>query len=124
MQAIWSEERKFRTWRRLWLALAESEQNLGLDITDTQLKAMRSHLDDLDLEAAATYERSLRHDVMAHVHAWGDQIPEARGIIHLGATSQFVNCNTELILLRESLELIASKTAGVILALCEWAQKW
>jgi adenylosuccinate lyase len=124
MQAIWSEERKFRTWRRLWLALAESEQNLGLDITDTQLEAMRSHLDDLDLEAAATYERSLRHDVMAHVHAWGDQIPEARGIIHLGATSQFVNCNTELILLRESLELIAAKTAGVILSLCKFAETW
>ncbi len=124
MQAIWSDGRRFRTWRRLWLALAQSEQALGLDITNAQLDAMRAHLDDIDLDAARAYERKLRHDVMAHVHAWGDVIPEARGIIHLGATSQFVNCNTELIIMREALELIAAKTAGVILALCEFADAW
>ena len=124
MQSIWSDRRRFGIWRRLWLALAESEKELGLDITDTQLDAMRAHLDDIDFESANAYERKLRHDVMAHVHAWGDIIPEARGIIHLGATSQFVNCNTELILLRESLELIGAKTAAVILALCAFADKW
>ncbi len=124
MQEIWSDQRKFSTWRRLWLALAESERELGLDISEAQLEAMRSHLDDLDLQAARDYERQLRHDVMAHVHAWGDQIPEAKGIIHLGATSQFVNCNTELILLREAIELVAAKTAGVLLALCDFAEKW
>jgi adenylosuccinate lyase len=124
MQSIWSDQRKFSTWRRLWLALAESQRELGLDITETQLESMRSHLDDLDLDAARDYERSLRHDVMAHVHAWGDQIPQAKGIIHLGATSQFVNCNTDLILLREAIELIAAKTAGVLLALCDFADTW
>ena len=124
MQSIWSDHRRFATWRRLWLALAESQRALGLDVSEAQLEAMRSHLDDIDLDAARDYERSLRHDVMAHVHAWGDQIPEAKGIIHLGATSQFVNCNTELILLREALELIAAKTAGVVLALSAFAEKW
>ncbi len=124
MQAIWSDGRRFRTWRRLWLALAQSEQALGLDISNEQLDAMRAHLDDIDFDAARTYERKLRHDVMAHVHAWGDVIPEARGIIHLGATSQFVNCNTELIVMREAIELIAAKTAGVILSLCDFAERW
>jgi adenylosuccinate lyase len=124
MQLIWSDQRKFSTWRRLWLALAESEQELGLDITSGQIDSMRAHLDDIDFDAAQTYERSLRHDVMAHVHAWGDQIPDAKGIIHLGATSQFVNCNTELVLLRDAIELIAAKTAGVILSLCAFAEKW
>lgn len=124
MQSIWSDQRKFSTWRRLWLALAESEQELGLDITPSQIDSMRAHLDDINFDAAQTYERSLRHDVMAHVHAWGDQIPDAKGIIHLGATSQFVNCNTELVLLRDAIELISAKTAGVILALCTFAEKW
>ena len=124
MRSIWSDQKRFSIWRRLWLALAESEQALGLDITDAQLDAMRSHLDDIDFEAAKSYERTLRHDVMAHVHAWGDIIPEARGIIHLGATSQFVNCNTELILIRDSMQLIAAKSAAVILALCKFAQEW
>ncbi|MCP4758594.1 MAG: adenylosuccinate lyase [Planctomycetes bacterium] len=124
MQSLWSDTHRFGIWRRLWLALAESEQELGLDISDTQLAAMRSHLDDIDLDAARTYERKLRHDVMAHVHAWGDAIPEARGIIHLGATSQFVNCNTELILIRDAIEIVAAKTAGLILALCNFADTW
>ncbi len=124
MQTLWSDTHRFGIWRRLWLALAESEQELGLDITDAQLAAMRAHLDDIDLNAARTYERKLRHDVMAHVHAWGDVIPEARGIIHLGATSQFVNCNTELILVRDAIQIVAAKTAGVILALCNFADTW
>lgn len=124
MQAIWSPKRKFSTWRRLWLALAESQQQLGLHITDSQLQELRSHIDDIDFEAAKKYESELRHDVMAHIHALGDVAPNARPIIHLGATSQFVGCNTDLILLRESLELIAKKLARVIDAFSTFAAKY
>jgi len=121
MQAIWSPRRKFSTWRKLWLALAQAEHELGLDVTAEQIEELSNHLDDIDFDAAADYEKKLRHDVMAHVHALGDQAPKARPIIHLGATSQFVNCNTELILLRDSLDLIAGKTANVIDALATFA---
>ena len=114
MQAIWSSRTKFTTWRRLWLALAEAERELGLEITESQIREMRDHLDDVDFEAAAAYEKKLRHDVMAHVHAFGDVVPEARGIIHLGATSQFVVCNTELIQIRDALALVARKLAAAI----------
>ncbi len=114
MLELWSARRKFTTWRKLWLALAEAEQELGLAITDEQLQQMREHLDDIDFDAAAAYEKRLRHDVMAHVHAFGDVAPAARPIIHLGATSQYVNCNAELLLIRESLELIAGKLATTI----------
>ncbi len=125
MKAIWSPHRKFSTWRRLWVALAESEQALGIGITDDQIQALRAHIDDIDFDAAAKYERELRHDVMAHVHAWGDIVgSDARKIIHLGATSQFVNCNTELLLLRDSLELIAQKVAAVIDALGAFAARY
>jgi len=124
MLGIWSPRRKFTTWRRLWLALAEAQQQLGLDITDTQLAEMRRHLDDLDLPKAAEYEKQLRHDVMAHVHAFADIAPAARPIIHLGATSQFVNCNTDLLLIRESLRLIAAKLANVIDHLATFAQQY
>jgi len=121
MQAIWSPKRKFTTWRRLWLALAEAEHELGLGITPAQLEALRRHLDDVDLDAADDYEQKLRHDVMAHVHALGDQAPEARSIIHLGATSQFVGCNTELLQLRDALTLVAEKLAAAIDALATFA---
>ncbi len=121
MQAIWSPQRKFATWRRLWLALAESEKQLGLDISDRQIDELRQHLDDIDFDAAAAYEKKLRHDVMAHVHALGDVAPNARPIIHLGATSQYVNCNTELILIRDALQLIAGKLAAAIDALATFA---
>ncbi len=114
MQAIWSPSRKFKTWRRLWLALAEAQQQLGLDITDEQIAELREHLDDIDFDAAAKYEEDLRHDVMAHIHALGDVAPKARPIIHLGATSQFVNCNTELILICDALQLVAGKVAAAI----------
>ncbi len=124
MRAIWSPQRKFATWRRLWLALAESQQELGLAIADEQLGALRDHLDDIDFDVAARYESEFRHDVMAHIHALGDAAPKARPIIHLGATSQFVNCNTELILIRESLDRIASKLAQVIVALGEFAGQY
>lgn len=126
MQAIWSPRRKFGLWRRLWLALAESEKELGLPITDEQIAELRAHLEPTDAELAAAdqHERRLRHDVMAHVHALGDVAPTARPIIHLGATSQFVNCNTEILLLRDALALVAVKTARVIDALADFARAW
>ena len=124
MQAIWSPQRKFSTWRRLWLALAESEQQLGLDISDEQVNALRENLDNVDFDAAKRYERELRHDVMAHVHTLGDQAPIARPIIHLGATSQFVVCNTDLIQLRDAMKLIAGKLASAIDALSRFAVQY
>ncbi|MBB6428730.1 adenylosuccinate lyase [Algisphaera agarilytica] len=124
MQAIWSPQKKFSTWRRLWLALAESEHELGLPVTREQIAELQEHLDDIDFVAAAGYEKKLRHDVMAHVHALGDQAPTARPIIHLGATSQFVNCNTELILLRDALTLVAQKLATVIDRLAKFAVEY
>jgi adenylosuccinate lyase len=123
MQEIWSSRRKIGTWRRLWLALAESEQELGLDITDEQIEELRSHLDDIDFDAASKYEKELRHDVMAHVHTLGDAAPVARSIIHLGATSQFVNCNTEMLQMRDATKLIASKIAHVICNLGDFAHQ-
>ena len=124
MQAIWSPQRKFTTWRRLWLALAEAEKELGLPIRDEQVAELRRHLDDIDYLKAAEYEKKLRHDVMAHIHALGDVAPAARPIIHLGATSQFVVCNTELLLIRDALNLIAKKLANVIDQLATFATKW
>jgi len=121
MQAIWSPQRKFSTWRRLWLALAEAQRELGLEITQQQIDDIRARLDDIDFAAADRYESKLRHDVMAHIHALGDVAPAARPIIHLGATSQFVNCNTELIQMRDSLRLIAAKLARIIDALGTFA---
>lgn len=123
MAAIWGPRKKFSTWRRLWLALAEAESALGLPITAEQLDEMRAHLDDVDLEAAGRYEKELRHDVMAHVHAFGDACPQARPIIHLGATSCFVTDNTELILIRESLQMTARRLAATIDALATFAQR-
>ncbi|MEM1354843.1 MAG: adenylosuccinate lyase [Planctomycetota bacterium] len=123
MQLIWSPRTKFTTWRRLWLALAQAEQELGLDITDQQIAELREHLDDIDYDLAAQYEKKLRHDVMAHVHALGDTAPNARPIIHLGATSQFVVCNTELIQTRLALKLVAEKLAAVIDRLGRFAAK-
>jgi adenylosuccinate lyase len=108
MQALFSERTKFTLWRRCWVALAESERELGLDqlISETALEEMRAHVDDINFEVAEAKERELRHDVMAHVHAFGEQCPAAKGIIHLGATSQFVGCNTDLILHREAMKLV------------------
>jgi len=121
MRAIWSDQRRFSTWRRLWLALAESQKQLGVDISDAQIAELRAHLDDINYDAAVKYEADLRHDVMAHVHALGDLAPTARPIIHLGATSQFVNCNAELLQLRDGLQLVARKLARVINALARFA---
>jgi adenylosuccinate lyase len=114
MRTLFGDQRKFSTWRRLWLALAEAQAELGVDITPEQLDAMRAHLDDIDFDAAAQYEATFRHDVMAHVHTFGDVAPEAKAIIHLGATSQFVGCNTDVILLREGLDLLIGQLATVI----------
>jgi adenylosuccinate lyase len=126
MQAIWSPRRKFSAWRRLWLALAEAQKELGLPITDEQIDQLRAHqtVTDADILRAVEHERRLRHDVMAHVHALGDVAPAARPIIHLGATSQDVNCNAELPMLRDALDLVCVKTARVIDALTTFAEKW
>ena len=124
MSAIWSAQTKHSTWRRLWIALAESQQELGLHITDAQLAEMRATVDDIDFDAAAAYERDLRHDVMAHVHAWGDQCPQARKDIHLGATSCFVTDNSELIQIRDSLKIIRRRLVQVIDQLATFAAQY
>jgi len=121
MSALWSEQRKFSTWRRLWVVLAEAERELGLPITEQQIAELAAHTDDVDFAAAEAYERKLRHDVMAHVHAYGDLCPSARPIIHLGATSCYVTDNTDLILMREALEMTARRLAAVIDALARFA---
>src|SRR5690606_14206458 len=114
MSSLWSAQTKHSLWRRLWVALAESEQELGLDITDEQIAELRANIENIDFEVAAKYEKQVRHDVMAHVHAYGDQCPSAAGIIHLGATSCYVTDNSELIQIRSSLELIRKRLVQVI----------
>jgi adenylosuccinate lyase len=121
MRELFGEQRRISTWRRLWLALAECEKHLGLDISDQQIAQMREHLDDIDFANAAEHEKKLRHDVMAHIHAFGDVAPAARPIIHLGATSQFVNCNTDAIVMREGMRLLLGRLAAVIDALSTFA---
>ena len=123
MQHLFSPAHRYGTWRRLWLALAEGQKELGLAIPDAAVDEMRGALDDLDLEKAAEYERRFRHDVMAHVHLFGDAAPAARGIIHLGATSAFVGDNTDLILHREALELVRSRIVRTLGALGEFARE-
>jgi adenylosuccinate lyase len=124
MSALWSAQTKHSTWRRLWVALAESERELGLDISESQIAELRAHIDDIDFDVAARHEKELRHDVMAHVHAYRDQCPEAGGIIHLGATSCFVTDNTELIQLRSSLRLIRKRLVRVIDRLGRFAEEY
>jgi adenylosuccinate lyase len=126
MCRIWSPRHKFTTWRKIWLAVAEAQQACGLDISDEQLDEMRSTLEvtDEDMELAAKYERELRHDVMAHVHAWGDKCPKARPIIHLGCTSQDVVCNADLDMLHDAFDLIETKLARTICSLGEFANQY
>ncbi|TVR43725.1 MAG: adenylosuccinate lyase [Planctomycetota bacterium] len=119
-----SDNRKFRTWRRLWLELARAEQRLGLTISDAQIAAMEAHLDDIDYDRAADEERRRRHDVMAHVHTFAAAAPEAAPIIHLGATSCYVTDNTELLMLRDGLDLLLPKLARVIDRLARFADNW
>jgi adenylosuccinate lyase len=123
MATLWGEQRKFGLWRRLWVVLAEAERELGLPIREEQIAELKAHLDDIDFKAAADYERKLRHDVMAHVHAYGDVCPKARPIIHLGATSCYVTDNADLILMREGLQLLARRVAAVIDQLGRFAQE-
>ena len=124
MQKIFSADNKFSTWRRLWLALAESEQELGLDITNEQLDEMRAHLNDIDYELAAKLEHELRHDVMAHIRTFGAVCPKAMPIIHLGATSCYVGDNTDIILQREALAEIRAGLLRAIAALADFAEKY
>jgi len=124
MRGNFSERRKFLLWRELWIALAQAQKDLGLPITDEQIAQMRAHAGDLDLEAAAEHERRMRHDVMAHIHAFGDQAPAARPILHLGATSCFVTDNADLIVMREGLRLLRGQLVSTIAALRAFAIEW
>lgn len=124
IKGIFSPQKKFSTWRRLWLALAESQQELGLPITDGQLAQMREHLDDIDFEAAAGYETKLRHDVMAHLAVFGDCCPEAKPIIHLGATSCYVGDNTDVIVMHEALGHIRKMLLGALHAAAAFAEAY
>jgi adenylosuccinate lyase len=132
MAELWGPQRKFRTWRRLWVALAEAEHELGMPgddgvaprITAEQLAELRAHVDDIDFARAEAYERRFRHDVVAHIHTYGDACPKARDIIHLGATSCYVTDNTDLILLRDGLCWLRDRLVGVIEALACFAQRW
>ena len=124
MLALWSAHTRHGLWRRLWLALAEAERDLGADIPAAAIADMRAHLDDIDFAAVAEYERKFRHDVMAHVHAFGDAAPAARGVIHLGATSAFVTDNGDLIQMRRGLELLRERVLSVLDALALFATRW
>ncbi len=124
MQYIFSPDRKFTTWRRLWVALAESEMELGLPITQAQVDELKAHVTDIDYEAARRYEERVRHDVMAHVHAYGDVCPNARGIIHLGATSCYVTDNADILMLRDALTLIRKKLIEVLRRLRAFAWEY
>ncbi|MBM4191354.1 MAG: adenylosuccinate lyase, partial [Gemmatimonadetes bacterium] len=124
MLTLFSPQTRHGLWRRLWLALAESERELGIAIPEEAIVQMRGHLDDIDFAAVAEYERRFRHDVMAHVHAFGDVAPAARGVIHLGATSCFVTDNGDLIQMRRGLELLRGRVVAVIRALEAFARTW
>ena len=124
MQYLFSPDNKFRTWRRLWVALAEAEQELGLPITDGQIAELKAHMEDINYEVAAAREKEVRHDVMAHVYAYGVQCPSAKGIIHLGATSCYVGDNTDLIILYDALRLIRKKLVSAIALLGDFADHY
>ena len=121
MQYIFSPDMKFRTWRRLWIALAETEKELGLPITEEQIEELKAHKDDINYEEAKAREKIVRHDVMSHVYAYGLQCPKAKGIIHLGATSCYVGDNTDIIVMNEALSLVKKKLVNVIKELSEFA---
>ena len=124
MQYTFSDDNKFRTWRRLWIALAKAEQKQGLDITDEQIAELEAHKDDINYEEAIAREKLVRHDVMSHVYAYGLQCPKAKGIIHLGATSCYVGDNTDVIIMREGLQLVRKKLIGVLANLADFAEQY
>ena len=124
MQYIFSPDMKFRTWRRLWIALAETEKELGLNITQEQIDELKAHAEDINYDVAKERERQVRHDVMSHVYAYGVQCPKAKGIIHLGATSCYVGDNTDIIVMTEALKLVKKKLVNVIAELSAFADKY
>ena len=124
MQYIFSPDMKFRTWRKLWIALAETERELGLNITQEQIDEMKAHADDINYDVAKERERQVRHDVMSHVYAFGIQCPKAKGIIHLGATSCYVGDNTDIIVMTEALKLVRKKLVNVIAELSKFAAQY
>ncbi len=124
MQYIFSPDKKFRTWRRLWIALAETEKELGLPITQEQIDELKAHADDINYDVAKAREKEVRHDVMSHVYAYGVQCPKAKGIIHLGATSCYVGDNTDIIVMTEALRLVRKKLINVIAELAKFADQY
>ena len=124
MQYLFSEDNKFKTWRRLWIALAEAEQAQGLPITDEQIAQLKSHADDINYDVAVAREKEVRHDVMSHVYAYGVQCPDAKPIIHLGATSCYVGDNTDVIIMRQALLLVRKKVLGVLSLLAKFADTY
>ncbi|MBQ3782133.1 MAG: adenylosuccinate lyase [Lachnospiraceae bacterium] len=124
MQYIFSQDMKFKTWRKLWIALAEAERELGLDITQEQIDELKAHQDDINYEVAKEREKLVRHDVMSHVYAYGQQCPKAKGIIHLGATSCYVGDNTDVIIMTEALKLVKKKVVNVINELSKFAMEY
>ena len=124
MQYIFSQDMKFRTWRRLWIALAETEKELGLNITQEQIDELKAHAEDINYDVAKAREKEVRHDVMSHVYAYGVQCPKAKGIIHLGATSCYVGDNTDIIVMTEALKLVQKKLVNVIAELSKFAEKY
>ena len=124
MKQLFSNDKKFRTWRKLWIALAESEMELGLEITQEQIDELKANQDDINYDVAVAREKEVRHDVMSHVYAYGQQCPKAAGIIHLGATSCYVGDNTDLILMYEGMELVRTKLVMAIKALSKFADEY
>ena len=124
MQYIFSQDKKFKTWRKLWIALAETEKELGLNITDEQIEELKAHAEDINYDVAREREKVVRHDVMSHVYAYGVQCPKAKGIIHLGATSCYVGDNTDIIVMAEALKLVRTKLINVIAELTKFADEY
>ena len=124
MQYIFSQDKKFITWRRLWIALAEAERELGLNITEEQIAELKEHVNDINYDVAVAREKEVRHDVMSHVYAYGVQCPKAKGIIHLGATSCYVGDNTDIIIMTEGLKLVKKKLLNVMSKLTDFAEKY
>lgn len=124
MQFLFSAEFKFKTWRRLWIALAKAEKELGLDITDEQIAELEAHKDDINYEVAEAREKEVRHDVMSHVYAYGVQCPKAKGIIHLGATSCYVGDNTDIVTMCEAMKVVKRKLLNVIALLSDFALQY